>query len=479
MSELTRVNKDNSKITIEMTKIRNYTITLETKISEVESKLKKNSIETSSNKTIEKYSKAATVEVGKLKDMVKKLETANGKLTTEIKRLKDENAIKPDKIKTLVDVGLKAATQKLQTALDTMTAEKTKLQEEKKFKNSAQEEVFKNEASAWRTKYTLQYEESRRLRGELKNELGAFKVLEASKKEAKTNVLKAIGGAGLLGGLLGSPTKSGSGLGGLLGSPTKSGSGLGGLLGSPTKAGETDVTKKSPRVLSEELGLVGFGAPKETIIVSSPTEIEKTEIVVTKVEEEKTKKNPGIELWMESEDEKPENVDADDQSEQEIERVYQIIEKKQTQVGPLDDDSPIADNGMQTLGFTAVEKTLTSSAMFIDEKDQNVITKSEVITEQKSSPNRTTVTNTETTETTNFQETIINQEVLIDESINECEEIATTREVRYEGNTKIETITITTTTTDEKTGEVLDTTVNIEEIVTENYDGESETVTES
>jgi predicted nucleic acid-binding Zn-ribbon protein len=156
MSELTRVNKENSKITIEVTKIRNYTITLETKISEIESRLKQNSIESSSNKTTEKYSKAATVEVGKLKDMVKKLETANGKLTTEIKRLKDENAIKPDKIKTLVDVGLKAATQKLKTALDTMTAEKTKLQEEKKFKNTAQEEVYKNEASNWRTKYTVQ-----------------------------------------------------------------------------------------------------------------------------------------------------------------------------------------------------------------------------------------------------------------------------------------------------------------------------------
>jgi hypothetical protein len=289
--------------------------------------------------------------------------------------------------------------------------------------------------------------------------------MEANKKEAKTNVLKAIGGGGLLSGLVGSPTKAGGG--------------MGGLLGSPTNAGETDDTKKIPGALSEELGLVGLGAPKETIAVSSPTGIEQTETVVTKAEEEKTKNNPGIELWMESEDEKPENVDADDQSEQEIERVYQIIEKKQTQVGPLDDDSSIADNGMQTLGFTAVEKTMTSSAMFVDEKDQNIITTSEVITEQKSSFNRTTVTNTETTETTNFQETITNQEVFIDESVNECEEITIARDIRFEGTTKIETITTTTTITDEKTGEVLDTKVNIEEIVTENYDGESETVTES
>ena len=505
VSELTRITKENSKLTTEMTKIRNNTITLETKISESESKLKQNAIEGNSNKGIEKYSKAATVEIGKLKDMVKKLETSNAKLLAEIKRLKEDNAIKPDKIKTLVDSGLKSATQKLQTALDTMTAERTKLQEEKKFKHTAQEEVFKNEASTWRTKYTIQYEENRRLRGELKNELGAFRVMEASKKEAKTNVLKAIGGGGLLAGLLSSPIKTGSEkagggglLGGLMGSPIKTGSEkagggglLGGLMGSPIKTGSrqvglfgspthTEESKKSPTGLSKELGVVEFGAFEKIIAAdSSPTLIEQTETVVTKVEEEKTKKNPGIELWMESEDEKPDVFAADDQSEQEIERMYEIIEKKnQTQVGPLDVDSPITDNDMQTLGFNQVQKTLTSSAMFVDEKDQNITTTS-VVTEQKSSFNNTTVQNTETTETRNIKETITDQKVFVDESVYELEEVTTTTDIRYEGTTKIETITTTTTTTDEKTGEVLDTRVNIEEIITENYDEESETFTES
>lgn len=301
------------------------------------------------------------------------------------------------------------------------------MKDERKASFAKETEQLKNDSEIWRTKYTCMYDENRKLRVELKNELNAYKVFEMSTKDAQKATLKGIG-SGLLSGLLGggSPTKtSGGGLGGLLSpSPTKtSGGGLGGLLGGPSPA-----------------------KPVEQVTVA-PAEVEK----------EKKRSKPEIDLWMNSED-------GDDSSEKEIEKVFQIIEKKGTQVGKMDDlDSPTDLQDTNTLGFMSVDKTLTSSALVVDEKT----TKTSVISEQKSSFQKTSVISEQKETVTEFG--TLRKQIELDESVTEVETVTKTTDTRYEGTTKIETTTTVTLTINEATGEELDKIVDVEETRIENY----------